>query len=547
MRRAVPLWMRTVTLPRAPSANEQQLFDFLLAVNSKYGLQTTLRVAGGWVRDMLLATESHDIDIALDGPAPPDQTEGEPYMTGAKFAEYIQRYQQESGEQVHSVGVVKANPGQSKHLETATTKVCNFEIDLVHLRKEDYASDSRIPVISRASPEEDASRRDLTINALFYNLHTRLAEDFTDKGLDDLQARYVRTPLPALETFRDDPLRLLRCIRFACKLDFVVDPPIVAAAHQVRDDLEQKVSRERVGIEIGKMFEGPAPHRAARILMDCGVRDTIFTAQQVSKKKVPEGPMQPLGWDQEESRSWARSQALIDYLATSPMYGSESDRELRQVMNLAALLFPVAPTTDLLAPLGVQYEVIHNWLETVTTHSLKLPNRIGTSCSHLIVGAKKFPHILQPVVEGKELDVTQLRERLCTHLVPNQGIDSWRVVFGEWLKFVGAALWKPAVHLSCCTMAVPLPLSTAAFAGLLIECMEQMEMVQCCDLKPLVRGDKIQKDLGLPKGPSVGIATSYLVRLQMASPSFSEEQLMAAMQDYVDDIKAKAAPKRAKA
>ena len=74
--------MKTLPLPQAPSAEEQRLFNFLLAVNEKYNLQSTLRVAGGWVRDRMLGTESHDIDIALDGPAPPDDEGGENFMTG---------------------------------------------------------------------------------------------------------------------------------------------------------------------------------------------------------------------------------------------------------------------------------------------------------------------------------------------------------------------------------------------------------------------------------------------------------------------------------
>lgn len=90
-------------------------------------------------------------------------------------------------------------------------------IDLVNLRSEKYTDDSRVPVIEIGSPEEDALRRDLTINALFYNINEQKVEDFTGKGLEDLQNGIIRTPLDPLQTFLDDPLRVLRTIRFACR------------------------------------------------------------------------------------------------------------------------------------------------------------------------------------------------------------------------------------------------------------------------------------------------------------------------------------------
>jgi tRNA nucleotidyltransferase (CCA-adding enzyme) len=92
-------------------------------------------------------------------------------------------------------------------------------IDLVNLRSEEYAADSRVPVIEIGTPEQDAMRRDLTVNALFYNINTGQIEDLTGKGISDLQARICRTPLDPLQTFMDDPLRVLRAVRFARRFD----------------------------------------------------------------------------------------------------------------------------------------------------------------------------------------------------------------------------------------------------------------------------------------------------------------------------------------
>ncbi|KAL9931372.1 hypothetical protein V8E36_009769 [Tilletia maclaganii] len=134
-----------------------------------------------------------------------------------------------------SIAKIAANPDESKNLETATAKVFGLSLDFVNLRKEVYEGDTRIPIMSFGTAQEDAERRDITINSLVYNVHTEQVEDLTGKpaqhispysssniyalaagqGIDDLTHGIVRTPLPPYQTFLDDPLRVLRCIRFA--------------------------------------------------------------------------------------------------------------------------------------------------------------------------------------------------------------------------------------------------------------------------------------------------------------------------------------------
>lgn len=104
---------------------------------------------------------------------------------------------------------------------------CSLWVDLVNLRKEEYAEDSRIPVMEFGTPEEDALRRDLTINALFYNINEDKVEDFTKMGIEDLKNGFIRTPLEPYTTFKDDPLRILRVFRFASRYSFKCDPEII--------------------------------------------------------------------------------------------------------------------------------------------------------------------------------------------------------------------------------------------------------------------------------------------------------------------------------
>lgn len=100
-------------------------------------------------------------------------------------------------------------------METAVIKVQNQLIDLVNLRSEEYGEESRVPEIKIGTPEQDALRRDLTINSMFYNINKGLIEDLTGRGLIDLKNKMANTPLQPLKTFVDDPLRVLRTIRFA--------------------------------------------------------------------------------------------------------------------------------------------------------------------------------------------------------------------------------------------------------------------------------------------------------------------------------------------
>ena len=212
----------TITLTH----QEQELFAELLDSSNQAGLgTTTLRCAGGWVRDKLMGRESLDIDIALDN------------MMGKEFAERVNTYLESQGQEKHNVAVIMSNPDQSKHLETARMKIRGLWIDLVNLRSEEYAHNSRIPTMTFGTPEQDAFRRDFTINSLFYNINTKEVEDYTGKGIEDMRLGVIRTPLAAMETFLDDPLRVLRAIRFASRFGFALDESLVEAAssEKVRD------------------------------------------------------------------------------------------------------------------------------------------------------------------------------------------------------------------------------------------------------------------------------------------------------------------------
>ena len=255
--------------PIALTKRESTLVHLLLDVSEHIGqtdglARPELRFAGGWVRDKLLGLSSTDIDVAIDT------------MTGSNFGTLMKEYleqpeahsrwlkeylaQQEADSKciLGALAKIEPYPEKSKHLETVTTKILDFQVDLVNLRKETYVEDSRNPTMEFGSPKDDALRRDSTVNALFYNLMTSEVEDFTGRGLQDMELKIIRTPLSPYQTFMDDPLRVLRCIRFASKLGYQIEAEAQQAMSDsdIKDALRAKISRERVGIEIRKMLTG---------------------------------------------------------------------------------------------------------------------------------------------------------------------------------------------------------------------------------------------------------------------------------------------------
>jgi tRNA nucleotidyltransferase/poly(A) polymerase len=252
---------------------EQTIFATLMDINTKMSLGITFRVAGGWVRDKLLGTPSDDIDIALDK------------MTGQQFVNKAIEYTKMvpgSPIKVDSAYVVKQNVEKSKHLETTALDIGGLKIDFVNLRDESYG-DSRIPTMTLSDdPKVDALRRDLTINAMFYNVNTGQVEDYVG-GLKDLQSMVLRTPLDPKKTFMDDPLRMLRVFRFYSRYPNAnIDEGTLNAMRDpdVHNAYRSKVAPERAGPEIIKMFGAERPAAAIRAMFATGLDAAIFDAEE---------------------------------------------------------------------------------------------------------------------------------------------------------------------------------------------------------------------------------------------------------------------------
>ncbi len=245
---------------------ELQIINLIKEHAESFSPPVVARLAGGLIRDKIMDIVSHDIDVAVDR------------MSGYEFASgLISKYNERVPDNKKYLHKIARNPEKSKHLETTVINLYGIDVDFTNLRSEKY-TDTRIPIIVPGTPLEDALRRDCTINALFYNINTGEIEDFTGKGLDDIQNRIIRTPIDPYTTFMDDPLRILRIFRFRGKFGFEIEKEIYSALEhvEVKEGLMKKVSRERIWNEINKMLTYDYGYLGMLEIIRTGYEDCIF-------------------------------------------------------------------------------------------------------------------------------------------------------------------------------------------------------------------------------------------------------------------------------
>ena len=210
-------------------------------------------VVGGYVRDIFLKRESKDIDVVVTG-------------SGIELAKNV-------ASQLGSHIPVN----YFKNFGTAMIKYDDLEIEFVGARKESYRSDSRKPIVESGSLEDDQKRRDFTINAMAIHLTESNFGELVDpfNGVQDLHDRLIRTPLDPEITFSDDPLRMMRAVRFASQLHFTIHPHALLAIKKNKDRIKI-VSMERITDELNKIISSSKPSVGFNLLYDTGLLEIIF-------------------------------------------------------------------------------------------------------------------------------------------------------------------------------------------------------------------------------------------------------------------------------
>lgn len=209
-------------------------------------------VVGGYVRDRIMGRPfKNDIDIVVVG-------------SGIDFANRVGEY----------LGV---NVVVYKNFGTAMLVHEGIHLEFVGARKESYRSSSRKPIVENGTLADDQNRRDFTINALAYSLNAATFGQLVDpfNGLKDIRDRIIRTPLQPDETFSDDPLRMMRAIRFATQLNFRIDPLALEAIANQKERI-QIISKERISDELNKIILSNKPSKGFTYLFDTGLLHLIF-------------------------------------------------------------------------------------------------------------------------------------------------------------------------------------------------------------------------------------------------------------------------------
>ena len=239
---------------------DSPIFGIVSDVAGRLGVRAF--VIGGYVRDCFLGRQNDDIDIVVEG-------------SGIELAKAV-------AEEIEKEGKHHCNVSVFKTFGTAMLKWHGAEIEFVGARRESYRHDSRKPIVEDGTLEEDQKRRDFTINAMAFSLQKEDYGALVDPfgGIRDLAAGIIRTPLEPEQTYSDDPLRMLRAIRFAVKLStpeqtFTIVPESIRAMNAMKDRMTI-LSQERIVEELNKILVCPKPSMGFRLMDETGLLEYIL-------------------------------------------------------------------------------------------------------------------------------------------------------------------------------------------------------------------------------------------------------------------------------
>jgi poly(A) polymerase len=415
-------------------------------------------LVGGCVRDLLLGRANPDYDVVVE--------DGLGQAVAERFA------------------AVAGSPPPVlfERFGTAQVRWGGHLVEFASARAESYREDSRKPSVTPATLEDDLRRRDFTVNTLVMDLDGRV-QDRLGTGLADLRARVLRTPRPAEETFRDDPLRMLRAVRFAVQLDFELDPGLLPALRSSRERLRPPVlSVERTADELRKMLLSERPDRALQLLEEATLLELVLPELHACRGV--------------EQRGWH----------TADVYGHTLE---------AVRLAPPALTVRLAA-------LLHDVGKPATA----TPD--GAFRGHETVGADLAARALRRL-RFSNAEVGRVTKLIRLHLRPVFYESTWTDgAVRRLARTAGDLLW-PLIELARADIAAsayPHPEKLEELAGRL----RQQLAEQPGRIRPVVFGADLMRELSLTPGPEVGRVKRRLEELVLEGEI---EPSRAAVAEYV--------------
>ncbi|KAI3317646.1 putative poly(A) polymerase [Xylariaceae sp. AK1471] len=478
---------------------EKLLREFLLECAQNFpGLE--IWITGGWVRDRLLGIPSSDLDLSLSK------------VTGREFGKFLEKFSAEPeieykyrlkadelgipDSKFTRFHIMERNADMAKKLETAGGKLFGLDVDLVNLRKEVYDGQSRTPDIEFGTPEEDAFRRDAAVNAIFFHLEKQEVVDLTGRGLKDLDARIMRTPLDPRQTFMDDPLRVLRLIRVGSKLGFALHSEATRCMKddEIRRALDTMITRDRINIELFKMMRDPNAAIAFQHIFESNLYIPVFFRldSPLIQTLQAEFPILGLPTSPPWPRTWPRAYQLLAYILTgSSNLGKiiQSEKNVHHLWIMAAYA-PIA---------GLRRKMLGRVVQEATT-ALRLPTKI----SKIIESAlKNFDSIL--AILG---NTATHSEKPFSRTVVGMALRSWGTTWSTQVTYVMLAQVVYAQQTS--TTSTPFVSASSmdeALAGPLLKPFSAFADFVCDQglrdahiQRPLLDGNEIQTLFGLQKG-----------------------------------------------
>ena len=348
---------------------DQEIFHQISEAADRLGVECY--VVGGYVRDIFLERPSNDIDVVVVG-------------SGISVAEELKRM---VGKKAHLSVFRNFGTAQVKFRQNGR----EYEVEFVGARKESYSHDSRKPIVENGTLEDDQNRRDFTINAMAICLNKHRFGELVDpfNGLADLEDGIIATPLEPGITFSDDPLRMMRCIRFATQLNFQIEDETFEALERMADRINI-VSGERIKDELNKILLSSVPSRGFVDLQRCGLLNIILPElAALDIVEVKNGKA--------HKNNFYHTLEVLDNVArTDARAVREDGSDMRLWLRWAALMHDIGKTKS------KRWDPAVGW----TFHS------------HNMIGAKMVPQIFRRLMLPMDAKMKYVQKLVDLHMRP---------------------------------------------------------------------------------------------------------------------------------